>query len=60
VVSQPGRPDRKAGTSSAADARLRRLLRELEELRRAGIFTTEQAEDERRRLWREAGRDPDQ
>ncbi len=36
------------------DAKLRRLLAELEELRRAGIFTEVQFEDERRRLLREA------
>ncbi len=52
--SRSGRPDENPDDASPDDERLGGMLAELDRLRRAGIFTEEQFEDERRRLRREA------
>jgi hypothetical protein len=54
VDSRRGVPEEPSGSDRSPE-RLARLLAELDELRRAGLFTEEQYEDERRRLERDAG-----
>jgi hypothetical protein len=54
VDTRRGVPERPSGGPSPPE-KLARLLAELENLRRAGLFTEEQYEDERRRVERDAG-----